>query len=109
MASARSRAFGAAAIGALSAATLPIAIVVANSSASYTLLQAGLAVPFGLLLGVVAIRLAGSVRTRSRASLDQRAGLRAAGAARLLGVLGVCLACSGAVALAVYALLTRLE
>lgn len=96
-------------VGALSVATLPVAIVAANSSASYTLLQAGLAVPFGLLLGVVAIRLAGSVRARSRASIDQRVGLRAAGAARLLGILGVCMGCSATIALGVYALLTHLE
>ena len=109
MASGRSKAFAAMAVGALSVAALPVAVVLANSSDSYTLPQAGIAVPFGLLLGIVAIRLAGAVRARSRISLSHGSGLKAATVARLLGILGVCLACSGTIALGVYALLMHLE
>lgn len=109
MAGGRNKVVAAVVLGVVAVATLPVAIAAADSSSSYTLLQAGFAVPLALLLGMITIALAGSVRAQNRAAIDQSTTPRGAGGARLLGILAVCLACSGGVALAVYALLTYLE
>jgi hypothetical protein len=87
------------AFGLLSIATMPVAILATRYSESYDLLHAGLAIPVGLLLGIVALRFArGAVRHD-----DVRLG-RAGG----LGVLGIALAATCLVAVAVYGLLTYL-
>jgi hypothetical protein len=109
MATGSGKAFLGVALGALAVVALPAAIAATEMSDSYTLLQAGFAVPLALILGVAAIVLARAVRARSRATLVEGAGPRAASTGRLLGILGVCIACAGAIALGVYALLTYLE
>jgi peptidoglycan/LPS O-acetylase OafA/YrhL len=96
-------------LGALSVVVIPAAIAASETSESRTLLQAGFAVPVGLILGGAAIALARSERRRSRATLEGGGGSKLATAARFLGTLGFCIASSGAVALGVYALLRYLE
>ena len=102
------RAVAAVAVGLLSAATMPVAIVATRYSGRYELLHAGFAIPLAVPLGILAIWLARGALRHDDARLG-RAGGR--GAARLgwgLGVLGIALAATGLVALAVYGLLTYL-
>lgn len=86
--------------------TLPVAVYLTRFSDSYDLLHAGFAIPLGALLGLVAVALARSERRRSALSLagDLRGG-RATTLGLVLGVVGLCLAASGMVALGVYGLL----
>ena len=92
-------------LGALAAATMPIAIVATRFSTSYDLLHAGFAIPLALALGWAAIVSARRVRARDDVTLGRTGGRTAATAGRLLGILGICTACSGLIALAVYAVL----
>lgn len=96
-------------VGALSVATMPVAIVATRYSGSYDLLHAGFAIPLGLALGVAAVSLARRARARDDLTLG-RAGRRGTvRAGRALGILGVCVASAAAVSLAVYALLKSVE
>jgi NhaP-type Na+/H+ or K+/H+ antiporter len=96
---------GALLAGLASVLTLPVAVYLTRFSDAYELLHAGFAIPIGLVLGVVALRLAGRTRRRGLVTLSPPDHDRVATAARVLGGLGVCLALAGVVALAVYGLL----
>ncbi|GIU95032.1 MAG: hypothetical protein KatS3mg012_1489 [Gaiellaceae bacterium] len=98
-------AWGALAAGIASVLALPIAIYLTRFSDAYELLHASVAIPVAGLLGVAAISLAARAQRRSPALLRTRAGVRGAMLARVLGVVGVCLAASALVALGVYGLL----
>lgn len=92
--------------GIASVVTLPVAIYATRFSESYDLLHAGFAIPVAAVLGAVAIVLSRRARRRAGVSLTAaREGGGVATAGRILGILGVCLAASALVALAVYGLL----
>jgi ABC-type Fe3+ transport system permease subunit len=85
-------------------ATLPLAIYATRFSDSYDLLHAAVTIPIAVVLGVAAIALARRSRRQSALSLDAgQNGLATAG--RILGIVALCLAASGIVALGVYGLL----
>lgn len=90
--------------GLASVATLPLAIYLTRFSDSYDLLHAGFAIPLALALGLVALGLARRARRSRRLSLTGGEDRRVL-AARVLGVVGVCLALAALVALGVYGLL----
>ncbi len=96
-------------LGILSVATLPVAIGATRYSASYDLLHAGFAIPVGLGLGWWAVLRARRIRERSGGALGQSAGRRGAALARVLGILGICMASSATIAVAVYGVLTYLD
>lgn len=98
-------AWGSLLAGIASCATLPVAIYLTRFSDSYDLLQAGFAIPVGAGLGFVALSLARRARRRDALTLRGGGGGRAAAAGRVLGVVGLCLAAAGLVALGVYGLL----
>lgn len=102
------RAVLAVAVGVLAAATMPVAIVATRYSGSYELLHAGFAIPVAIALGILAIWLARGALRHDDARLGRAGGRSAARLARALGVLGISLAATGLVALAVYGLLTYL-
>ena len=102
------RAVGAVAVGLLSAATMPIAILATRYSGSYELLHAGFAIPVAVVLGMLALWLARDALRHDDARLGRAGGRGAARLGRALGVLGIALAATGVVALAVYGLLTYL-
>ena len=102
------RAMVAVAVGLLSAATMPVAILATRYSSSYELLHAGFAIPVGVARGILAIWLARGALRHDDARLGRAGGRRAARLGRALGVLGIALASTGLVALAVYGLLTYL-
>jgi hypothetical protein len=98
-------AWGSLIAGLASVAAVPLAIYLTRFSDSYELLHSAVAIPVAAGLGLVAVALARRARRRSALSLtgDERDGVATAG--RVLGVLGLCLAAAGLVALAVYGLL----
>ena len=102
------RAVVAVAVGLLSAATMPVAIVATRYSGRYELLHAGFAIPVAIALGILAIWLARGALRHDDARLGRAGGRGAARLGRALGVLGIALAATGLVALAVYGLLTYL-
>jgi hypothetical protein len=91
--------------GLASIATLPVAIFLTRFSERYELLHAGFAIPLGGALGILAIGLSRRARRRGSIALGGAGAGRAAGAGRLLGIAGLCLALSGLVSLGVYAIL----
>lgn len=102
------RAIGALVAGALAAATMPVAILATRYSGSYELLHAGFAIPLAVVLGGLAIGLARGALRHDDMRLGRAGGRRAARLGRALGVLGLALAATALVALAVYGLLTYL-
>jgi hypothetical protein len=92
--------------GVASVATLPLAVYITRFSGSYDLLHAGFAIPVVAALGLGALVLARHAQVQASLSLSGAGGgSRAATAGRVLGILGLCLAASGLVALGVYGLL----
>ena len=97
-------AWGSLIAGIASIATLPVAVYLTRYSETYELLHAGFAIPVGALLGFLSIRLARRASQRSALSLGGD-GLGRARIGRIAGIVGICLALAGIVALAVYGLL----
>lgn len=97
-------AWGSLVAGLASCATLPLAVYATRFSDSYDLLHAGFAIPVVIAFALVALSLARRARTRTRVSLSSSGG-GVATAGRVLGVIGLCMAASALVALAVYGLL----
>ena len=81
---------------------MPLAILATRYSGSYELLHAGFAIPVAVLLGAVAIGLARGALRLDDMRLGRAGGRRLARLGRALGVLGISLAATCAVALAVY-------
>ena len=98
-------AWGSVAAGLASVATLPVAVFLTRFSDAYELLDAGFAVPVGIAFAAVSLVLARRARVGSTVRLQGpgRGGVARAG--RALGVVGMCMAAAGLVALGVYGLL----
>jgi hypothetical protein len=102
------RAVAAAVLGVLATATMPLAILATRYSGSYELLHAGVAIPVAVVLGAGAIGLARGALRVDDMRLGRAGGRRTARLGRALGVLGISLGATCAVALAVYGILTYL-
>lgn len=98
-------AWGSLVAGLASCATLPLAVYATRFSDSYDLLHAGFTIPITVALAFVALALARRARLTARMSLSGSDGSGIATAGRVLGVIGLCMAASALVALAVYGLL----
>ena len=81
----------------------------AQVSARVKLVQAAAAIPVAALLGVAALVLARRAFRRSERTLGRAGGEGAARAGRLLGVLGLCLAAAGGIAIGFYGLLVHYQ
>lgn len=93
------------AAGLASVATLPVAVYLTRFSDAYELVHAGFAIPIGAVLGALSIRLAGRASRRSALGLGGGSRVGMARVGRVLGMVGICLALAGVVALAVFGLL----
>jgi hypothetical protein len=91
--------------GLASVATLPIAIYVTRFVGSYELLDAAYAIPLGAFLGLAALWLARRARRRGALRIGRAGDDRLVTAGQVLGTLGLCLACTALISLAVYGLL----
>ena len=95
--------------GLLAAAALPVAIAVAETTELLELLDASGAIPVAGGLGIAALVLARSARLRAERTLGRVGGEGAARAGRVLGVVGICLAIAGAIAVGFYFALQHYE
>jgi hypothetical protein len=92
--------------GLFSVAVIPIGIVLARESEAVTLVNASGSAAVAILFGFSAILLARRARTQIEITLGRARGGQAARAGRLLGLLGVLLGATAALALGFYGLLT---
>ncbi len=93
-------------LGVLAVAALPAAIWYAERDVDLELIWASVAVPVAFVLGLGAMFAARAGRRRAQMSVLRPGGSGVARVGRLLGLLGVLLAGTGAIALAVYGILT---
>jgi hypothetical protein len=93
--------------GFLAVAVIPAAVGLAELLGAVQLLDAAAAIPVAILCGIVALWLAHGARTRIERTLGRIGGLSAARAGKTLGVIGLCLAVSAAIAVATYYALIR--
>lgn len=82
---------------------MPVAVMSTRYSGSYDLVHSALAIPVGVVTGVLALRLSGD--RRGAVPLESRPRSRAG---HLLGLAGLWLAGAALVAIAFYGLLTYL-
>jgi hypothetical protein len=90
------------AFGLVSLATMPLAILGTRYSSSYRLLDAGFAIPFGLAVGIASLSLARSARGRNERALGRLGGETAIRWGRILATVGICLALTALISVAVY-------
>jgi len=109
MAGGRSKAVWAVVLGVLAVLTMPVAIGLTRYSGRYDLVHAGFAIPVGFAFGWAAVLCARRARALGNATLGHSGGRRLARAGRLLGILGICMASSALIAVAVYGLLVYSE
>ena len=102
------RALAALLVGLLATATMPLAILATRYSDAYELLHAGFAIPVAVVLGAAAVALGRGALRHDDLRLGRAGGRTAARLGRALGVAGIALASTCAVALAVYGILTYL-
>ena len=94
------------AAGIASLAAWPVALALARYSKRVDLVYASVgAVGVGAALGIVAILLARRAVTRIQRTLGRSGGAGRASAGRAVGILGVCVAITGALALGFFGLL----
>jgi hypothetical protein len=92
-------------LGLLAVAAIPVAVAYADRSPRVELIWAGVAVPVAALLGLAALGSARAGRRRAELTLH-RSGAKTAVVGRLLGLIGLLFAGTGAISLVVYAILT---
>lgn len=88
---------------------VPGAVLLSRQTSVLDLLDAAWAIPVSAGLGVAALLFARGARGRIRRTLERAGGVGRARAAVVLGVLGICVALSAAIAVGFYELLLRLE
>src|SRR5438309_2047660 len=96
-------------VGLLAVAAVPAAVLLSRQTAGVRLLDAVWAIPVAALCGVAALLFARGGRGRIRWTLEQAGGAGRVRLGRILGVAGICVALSAAIAVGFYELLVRLE
>jgi hypothetical protein len=93
----------------LSLAALPAAIVATRWSKGYALLDAAAGIPVAIVLGILAILLARRARERGRQSVAGVDAARPARIGRALGVAGLLVGITGAMAIGVFLILSAVD
>ena len=88
---------------------VPAAVFVSRQTAGVGLLDAVWAIPPAALCGVAALLFARGARGRIGWTLERAGGSGRVRLGRILGVAGICVALSSAIAVGFYELLLRLE
>ena len=88
---------------------LPAGVAISKESRNVHLLDAGWALPVGGLLGLLAVVLGTRARREAEWTLGRIGGLGLARAGRALGVLAICIAIAGGIAIAYFEVLRRLH
>jgi hypothetical protein len=88
---------------------VPAGIVLSRRLSGISLVDAAWAVPVAAGLGICALLFARGARGRVRRTFERAGGLGRARLAIVLGVAGISIALSGAIAVGFYELLLRLE
>jgi hypothetical protein len=96
-------------LGAFAVAAVPAAIVVTQRSESLELVDAAYGIPFALVAGVAAILLGTRARRRSAFTLGRVGGSTTGLIGRWLGLLGVYVGLTAALAVGFYGLLTLFD
>lgn len=84
---------------------MPAGVAVARQLRTVDLIDAAYAIPVAAGLGLLAIALSVGARRRVEWTLGRIGGRRLAAAGRILGVLAVCVAVAGAIAIGFFELL----
>jgi hypothetical protein len=87
---------------------MPLAILGTRIGHSLRLIDAGYAIPLGLVLGVVAIGSARAAARLDQRSLGRLGGRRARRFGAIVGTFGICVALTALLSLGVYELLQYL-
>ena len=101
------RAWASVLLGLVGVAALPAAIAAAETTELLELVEAAGAIPVALVAGVAALALARGARRRIERTLGRVGGDRTARVGRALGVLALCLAIAGLIALGFDEFLSR--
>jgi hypothetical protein len=96
-------------LGLLAVAAVPAGVVLSRRLAGVTLVDVAWAVPVAVGAGISALLFARGARGRIQRTLERAGGAGRARLGRILGVAGICIALSGAIAVGFYELLVRLE
>jgi hypothetical protein len=101
------RAVWSVACGLLSLAAIPVGVALARETEAVTLVDSSGSVAVAALLGFAALVLSRRARERVELTLGRAGGLRAAKLGRALGILGVLVAATAALALGFWGLLAQ--
>lgn len=93
-------------VGVLSLLVVPAGVYAARRSDAVTLINSSGTVALAAVFGISAMVLARRGRERAAITLGRAGGERTAQIGRLLGILGICVGITGALALGFYGLLT---
>jgi hypothetical protein len=96
-------------LGVLAVLAVPAGVVLANRLAGVALVDAGYAVPVAAACAIGALLFARGAAGRIQATLGRAGGAGRARWGRRLGVAGISIALSGAIAVGFFELLLRLE
>lgn len=95
--------------GLFAVAAVPAAVVLSNQTQGIGLLDAAYAIPFAVAGGVAALLFVRGARAQIARTLDRAGGRTRIRAARLLAILGLCVAASATIAVVFYEVLLKLE
>jgi hypothetical protein len=95
--------------GVVAVLAVPVGVLLSRRLAGVALVQAGWAVPVAAAAGVTALLFARGATGRIRATLERAGGAGRARLGRRLGIAGICIALSGAIAVGFFELLLWYE
>jgi hypothetical protein len=96
-------------LGLAAVLVLPVGIVLAQRSPTISLLDVSWAIPIAAGLGAAAVAASNLARARVQRTLGRAGGEGRARAARILGIVGICLAVTAAISVGFYEILLHYE